>query len=191
MHQIEPHYNWRQYYIAEYDERSPFYGREYSEFEYSLALYDHYIHPQWDDFGSATLFAKILFADYDKGFAVVEVMGEWNDCLHNDIMFFKREIADPLLEEGISRFIIIGENVLNFHYSDDSYYEEWFDDVADADGWIAMLNFHDHVMEEIIRANIDNYILLGGSLNEMDWRTLKPSALFKKVDALAQKRLGA
>lgn len=191
MHQIEPYYNWRQYYTAEDDERSPFYGREYSEFEYSLALYDHYIHPQWDDFGSPTLFAKILFADYDNGFAVIEVMGEWNDCLHNDIMFFKREIADPLIQEGISRFIIIGENVLNFHYSDDSYYEEWFDDVSDSDGWIAMLNFHDHVMEEIIRANIDNYILLGGSLNEMDWRTIKPGALFKKVDALAQKRLGA
>jgi hypothetical protein len=35
MHDIEPYYNWRYLYTAETDERSPFYGREYSEFEFS------------------------------------------------------------------------------------------------------------------------------------------------------------
>ena len=45
MHAIEPHYNWRDYYIASEDERSPFYGRIYSEFEFTHAIYDHVIHP--------------------------------------------------------------------------------------------------------------------------------------------------
>lgn len=189
MHDIEPHYNWRQYYTAEDDPRSPFYGREYSEFEFTLQLYDHYIHPQWDDFGSSTLFIKILFANYIEGYAVIEIMGEWNDCLHNDIMFLKREIADLLIEEGISKFILIGENVLNFHYSDDSYYEEWFEDVSDEDGWIAAINFRKHVTDEFSHANIDSYFLMGGQLDDFEWRTAKPETLFKKINGLAERRL--
>ena len=41
-------------------------------------------------------------------------------------MFLKRNIIDELVGEGIDKFIMIGENVLNYHASDDSYYEEWF-----------------------------------------------------------------
>ena len=94
-------------------------------------------HPQWDGFGSSTLYIKILFVDYDEGCAIIEMIGEWNDCLHNDIMHLKREVIEDMQLEGIYRFILIGENVLNFHYSDDSYYDEWFDETADVDGWIA------------------------------------------------------
>jgi hypothetical protein len=188
MHSLEPYFNWRQYYTAEEDPRSPFYGREYSEFEFTNALYDHYIHPQWDEFGTPTLFMKILFADYIKGYAVIELLGEWNDCLHNDIMFMKRDIADTLIENGINKFIIIGENVLNFHYSDDCYYEEWFDDVSDDDGWIALVNFPEHVIEEFERANVDSYFLLGGQLNETNWRTLTPQKFFERVSNYAGRR---
>ena len=60
MHTIEPHYNWRNLYIASEDKLSPFYQREYNEFEFSQAIYDHYIHPQWDQIGSATLYIKII-----------------------------------------------------------------------------------------------------------------------------------
>ena len=35
MHTLEPYWKWRDYYTAEEDEKSPFYGREYSEFEFS------------------------------------------------------------------------------------------------------------------------------------------------------------
>ena len=42
---------------------------------------------------------------------------------------------------------MIGENVLNFHASDDCYYEEWFQEVED--GWIAAVNFRDHVLKEL------------------------------------------
>jgi len=119
MQDIEPFYNWRELYIASEDDRSPFYEREYSEFVYTNTIYNFYIHPQWDDFGSNTLYIKILFADYEQHFAVIEFIGEWNDCLHNDIMLLKREIIDVMIGTGINKFILIGENVLNFHASDE------------------------------------------------------------------------
>ncbi len=97
MHDIEPHYSWRNLYSAEEDERSPFFGREYSEFEFTNSIYGYCIHPQWDEIGSPTLFIKILFVDYDEKFAVIEMLGEWNDCLHNDIMFLKRDAIDKLM----------------------------------------------------------------------------------------------
>ena len=60
MHHIEPHYSWRHIYTAEEDSASPFYGREYSEFTFSDRVYDHLIHPQWDNIGSTTLFTPAL-----------------------------------------------------------------------------------------------------------------------------------
>lgn len=72
MHAIEPFFNWRHLYAAEEDERSPFHGTEHSEFEFNLAVYDHVIHPQWDAFGSSTLYLKVLYADYDEGYAILE-----------------------------------------------------------------------------------------------------------------------
>ncbi len=191
MHTLEPYYNWRGLYIANEDPHSPFYGREYSEFEFEQKIYDHYIHPQWDNFGSQTLFIKIIYADYELGFAIMELMGEWNDLLYNDIMFLKREIVEALNLEGIHKFILIGENVLNFHHSDDSYYEEWFEDVNDHDGWIAMLNFRDHVLEDFARANIDSYFVMGGKLNELRWRTMLPEQLMESVEQHVMRRLNA
>ena len=189
MHDIEPYYRWRPLYSAEEDENSPFFGREYSEFEFENRVYDHYIHPQWDDFGSQTLYLKILYVDYEDGYAIIEFMGEWNDTLYNDIMHLKREVIEVLMQNGISKFILIGENILNFHRSDDSYYEEWFDEVTDNEGWIALVNFRDYVMEEFKRANIDSYLVLGGDINEIEWRTLSPQVFFEKVADKVQKRL--
>jgi hypothetical protein len=190
MHLIEPYYNWRNHYISNEDSRSPFYGRENSEMFYTDHIYDHYIHPQWDNIGSPTLFVKILFADYEDGFCIIEMIGEWNDCINNDIMTFKRDVIEPLMCEGISKFILIGENVLNFHESDDCYYEEWFDEVEDMDGWIALLNFREHVIEVFEEANIDSYFVLGGKMNNLGWRTLTPTSLFNKVKGFVMRRLG-
>jgi hypothetical protein len=188
MHYVEPYYNWRGYYIASEDPLSPFYRREYSEFEFNNAVYNFYIHPQWDSIGSPTLFIKILFTDYDSGFVIIELLGEWNDAIENDIMILKRDIIEPILEQGITKFILVGENVLNFHYSDDCYYEEWFDEVED--GWIAMVNFHEHVITEFERANVDHYFLMGGELEEIEWRTYLPQQFFDKVESLVNKRIG-
>ena len=131
MHEIEPFYNWRHIYISEEDPKSPFYGRIYSEFEYTQAIYNYYIHPQWDEFGSRTLYLKIIYADYELGYAVIEMIGEWNDAIENDIMTLKRDVIDFLMHEGISKFILITENVLNFHSGDKDYYEEWYDEVSE------------------------------------------------------------
>jgi hypothetical protein len=186
---LEPYYNWRHLYTAEEDELSPFHGRHYSEFEFTNAIYDHVIHPQWDNFGSTTLFVKILFADYDEGFAILEFIGEWNDCIHNDIMFLKRDVLEHLMGNGINKFILIAENILNFHPSDDLYYEEWWDEVEDTDGWISMVNVRDHVSRDMSDANIDQYFIMGGSLNHMKWRTLDPAVFCELVGSKVTLRI--
>jgi hypothetical protein len=187
MQDIEPYYNWLSIYNSSEDELSPFFGVEHSEFEYVNTIYNYYIHPQWDYIGSPTLYIKILYADYVQGYAIIELIGEWNDAINNDIMFLKRDIADVLIHEGINKFILIGENVLNFHKSDDSYYEEWFDDVED--GWIVMINFRDHVLLEFERANIDYYLGMGGEFETINWRTYNPMQLFERIEAGLMKRL--
>jgi hypothetical protein len=189
MHDIEPYYNWRGYYVASEDPYSPFFEREYSEFEFSSKLYNYYIHPQWDSFGSQTLFMKVLYCHYENGFAIIELIGEWNDLLYNDIMFLKREVIELMMQEGVSKFILIGENILNFHYSDDSYYDEWFDEVSDNDGWIALMNVREHVLADMGDAHIDRYFVSGGKLNEVKWRTMNPDQLFDQVEKHVMRRL--
>lgn len=188
MQDIEPYYNWREYYTSEDDNRSPFYRKEYSEFEFSNTIYNFYIHPQWDAFGSSTLYLKVLYADYKQGSIILELIGEWNDCLYNDIMFLKREVIDTFIAQGIRKFVLIGENVLNFHGSEEDYYEEWFDDIDD--GWIAFVNFREHVEDEMIRSHIDRYVLLGAPFNDLNWRKYKPQAFSMLIDSMMQKRLG-
>jgi hypothetical protein len=189
MHQIEPYFNWRPYYTAEADKHSPFYKRTYSEFYFSNSVYDYYIHPQWDEIGSSTLYLKILFVDYDLEFAIIEFIGEWNDAISNDIMFVKREVVDPLVDCGIKKFILIGENVLNFHHDGDDYYDEWFQDVED--GWIAAINFQEHVLREFHDHNIDYYLNFGGDLDDIPWRAMAPTGLYDKVKSILDKRLSA
>lgn len=189
MHSIEPFYNWRHLYVAAEDPDSPFYNREYSEFEYSNTIYNYYIHPQWDDIGSETLYIKILFVDYNEKYAIIEMIGEWNDAITNDIMYLKRDIIDELNYFGINKYILIGENVLNFHSSDDSYYEEWFDD-NDETGWIVLLNFREHVLKEFQHARIDYYFISGGELDEFEWRKFSPGQVFGNVSKVISKRLG-
>ena len=151
MHEIEPYYRWRDEYIADEDSKSPYYKQVYNELKYSQKIYNYYIHPQWDSIGSQTLYVKVLYIDYDQGYGIIELIGEWNDCLYNDVMFLKRELADYMIRAGISKFILMCDNILNFHSSDDSYYEEWCDDIADEGGWIVMINVQEHVLIEMAR----------------------------------------
>jgi hypothetical protein len=96
-------------------------------------------------------------------------------------------VVDVLIKYGITKFILIGENVLNFHYSDDCYYEEWFEDVEE--GWIAMVNFHEHVTHEFKRIHIDQYFAMGGQLDDLEWRTFRPSQFIDKVSSIVEKRI--
>lgn len=189
MHTIEPYYNWRGLYVASEDIQSPFFEREYSEFEFTHTIYNYCIHPQWDHIGSPTLFIKILYADYDEGFAIIEMFGEWNDALNNDIMYFKRDIVEVLMQCGISKFILVAENVLNFHGDEDAYYDEWFEEVEDMGGWIAVLNIRQHVLEEIQAADLDQYFVMGGALSDFSWRTLTPQQFYMLISRYVLKRL--
>ena len=82
MQDIEPYFKWRDQYIASDDPRSPYYGQQYSEFHYSHAIYNYYIHPQWDDMDSETLYLKILLVDYLEGFAIIEFIGSFTPGKH-------------------------------------------------------------------------------------------------------------
>ena len=186
MQDIDPFENWQYLYSSEEDERSPFFGREYSQFEFTNTIYNYYIHPLWDDFGSRTLYLKVLMADYDSGYMIVELIGEWNDAIENDIMTLKREVIDNFLKNGIRKFILIAENVLNFHSSDDSYYEEWYEDVSDVNGWIVILNMPEASQHDFIKARLNNYTEL---INYSQWRTLKPDLLFNQVDNMLLRSL--
>ena len=186
MQDIEPFYNWRHFYTAEEDLQSPFYRRTYSEFEYSQTLYNYYIHPQWDAFGSRTLYMKILFVDYEQHYAIIELLGEWNDAIENDIMTMRREITDNLFKLGITKYIMIAENVLNFHSSDDSYYEEWQEQLEDEHGWISIIDMPEQSKYDFKKARLTNYIEL---VELPQWRTLKPEFVFQLIDNEMTKRL--
>mgnify|MGYP001044442479 FL=1 len=187
MHKLEPFHRWLSEYDVSTDERSPFFGKEYNYDLYTNTIYGYYIDPGWDFIGSETLYIKILYVDYERGFVIIELIGEWNDALHNDIMHLKRNIVDQLQRIGINQFILIGENVMNFHGSDDCYYEEWFEDVED--GWIALVGFRDFVLAEMTEYNIDSYLNYGGNLQIDNWRTMKPQVFHKVVDGLIMRRL--
>lgn len=179
MHDIEPYYNWRHIYTAEEDVLSPFYGTEYSEFEFTNTIYNYYIHPQWDEMGSRTLYLKILMADYETNYAIIELMGEWNDAIENDIQTLKRSIIDLMIDRKIYKFILIAENILNFHSGDAEYYEEWYDDIKEKGGWIVALNMPEQTQFDFKKARLTNYITL---LFDEKWRVFNPMHLFEKID---------
>lgn len=104
MHEIEPYYLWRDDYIAAEDERSPFFETQYSEFYFDKQLYNFLIHPQWDDFGSTTMYIKVIYTDYDRNYSIIELIGEWNDAINNDIMLlFTTGITD--LDDEIAQLL--------------------------------------------------------------------------------------
>ena len=186
LQDIEPYFNWRHLYAAEEDPLSPIYRREYSEFEFSNTVYNFYIHPQWDDFGSRTLYMKILFVDYEQNYTIIELLGEWNDAIENDIMTLRRDITDIMFVRGISKFILIAENVLNFHSSDDSYYEDWREQLEDVGGWVVILDMPTQSQYDFKNARLTNYINL---FDFPQWRTLKPEIIFEQIDDLMIKRI--
>jgi hypothetical protein len=105
-------------------------------------------------------------------------------------MFLKRDLIDELIGKGIKHFILIGENVLNFHASGNEYYEEWFDDIGD--GWIVGLNFREHVIAEFKAFEIDWFILLfSENTNEIPWRNYLPRNLFDRINSTMKRFLNS
>jgi hypothetical protein len=102
-------------------------------------------------------------------------------------MYLYREVAEVLIDKGIKYFVLLGDNVLNFHADGNDYYSEWFDSIDE--GWIAGVNFRKHILEEMAHYHIDYYIITGGNLNQVFWRSMQPETLFQYVDGLIMKRL--
>ncbi|MEE9439194.1 MAG: hypothetical protein V3V14_09360 [Saprospiraceae bacterium] len=184
MHDIEPYHKWREYYIAANDDKSPFYSIVYDEFSFSNKIYNYFIHPQWDSIGSPSLYVKVLYVDYGIKTAMIELLGEWNDAINNDIMILKRNVIDKLLSNDISKFILFGDNVLNYHGDEDSYYEEWYEDVSDAGGWICFVNFRHHVISEMETINLQYYLLMGNQFNDILWRHKTPNYTIEYINQL-------
>jgi hypothetical protein len=182
MHDIEPWHGWRDEYRSEDDPTTPFYGQEYSEFTFTNKIYNYYIHPQWDDFGSETMYCKILYVDYKRSFALVELIGEWNDAIENDIMYLKRDLADLMIKKDISKWVLLCDNVLNFHGDEDDYYSEWYEDVRDEDGWICLINTFEHVYNEMQRYRLQYYLHFGPAFNDINWRKVKPPYLIDVIE---------
>jgi hypothetical protein len=122
---------------------------------------------------------KVLFADYDYNFAIIELIGEWNDAVENDIMQLKRSVIDLMIAKGIVKYILITENVLNFHSSDTDYYQEWSEDVRDEGGWIASINMPEQSQYDFHKSHIDYYVQL---LESPNWRTFQPNDFFQSID---------
>lgn len=187
MHTLEPFSGWLKYYDSSADDQSPFFEKEYNLDLYSDTIYGYYIDPAWDGFGSETLYLKTLYADYDQRFAILELLGEWNDAINNDIMTLKRGFLELLVQEGIHKFILLGGSIMNFHGSDDSYYEEWHQELEE--GWIALVDAPEFVCDEMRKYHLDVYISMGDSFQIENWRTLHPQRLFQLVEAAVPKRL--
>jgi MFS superfamily sulfate permease-like transporter len=129
---------------------------------------------------------KLLFIDYEEKYAIIELIGEWNDAIENDIAIFKRSVIDKLIQNGIKKFILIGENVLNFHSSDNCYYEEWHEDVLEDGGWVVMIGLPEQSQHDFKKARINYYVEL---FDFPQWRTTLPQFLFASVDNFILKRL--
>ena len=73
---------------------------------------------------------------------------------------------------------------MNFHSDDDCYYEEWYDDVKDEDGWVCFINTREHVLAEMNSVHLKNYVMLGDEYNEILWQKLKPRGVYEHIQTI-------
>jgi hypothetical protein len=188
MHELRPHSGWENRYRATEDPRCPFYLEQGAPELGYHRMYDFVIHPEWDSVGCETLFVKQIFADYEQGYVVLELIGEWNDAVHNDVMEVKRRFADPLLAQGVDKFLLIADNLLNFHAGESDYYAEWAEETEG--GWVVILNARDHVLQDLTDARLTRYVWAGERYRFGAWRAQDPLALCQGVDQMIQRQLG-
>ena len=101
-------------------------------------------------------------------------------------MELKREVLDKLMAEGIVKFILIAENVFNFHSGDKDYYEELYDELSDEDGWAVLINFNPAAQHDFLLRKLNRYIEL---MEISAWRTYKPEHFFQFIDQKLSQRL--
>ena len=81
---------------------------------------------------------------------------------------------------------MIAENVLNFHSSDDSYYEEWKEQLRDDHGWVVLLNMPEQSKYDFKKARLTNYVEM---MELPQWRTMKPEIIYQLIDNIMNRRL--
>jgi hypothetical protein len=188
LRDIEPFFGWLALYSHEHDERSPFHDVEHNLFYYDRSINHIPAHPLWDDFGSESLLLKILFANYDRGYAIVELFGEWNDLYDNDFKLLAENCLTHLIDQGIDKFILICENVFHCYLDADDYYQALSEELEG--GWICTLRPRQAVREEMEAYDIAPYFYWSPLLDELPWRRLKPHQLYELVDSRMRKVLG-
>ncbi|MEO0473511.1 MAG: hypothetical protein AAF206_28115 [Bacteroidota bacterium] len=179
LRHIEPFYGWLNLYSHEQDERSPFHQVEHNMFYYDRSINHIPAHPLWDDFGSESLLTKILFVDYDQGYAILELFGEWNDLYDNDFRLFAENCLTYLVDHGVQQFVFICENVFHIYPDTDDYYQAMQDELED--GWMAVLRIRPNVREEMDQYGIAEYFYWSPVLDQISWRKLKPPQLYQLV----------
>lgn len=177
---IEPFYGWLVQYSHETDDRSPFHGVQHNLFYFDRFIHNIPCHPLWDDIGSESLLVKILYADYDIGYAIIELFGEWNDLFENDYKLLAENCLTYLIDQGIQRFILIGENVFHIYLETDDYYQALQEELED--GWICVMKMREEVREEMEQYGILDYFYWSPIVDELNWRRLRPKQLFRIVE---------
>jgi len=119
-------------------------------------------------------------------YIVMENMGEGNDAIENDIMTLKKDVIEHFSDQGINKYILIAENVLNFHGSDREYYEEWREELQEDDGWAVLLNMPEQTQYDFKKLRLERYLEL---VDLPDWRIYKPIHLFRKIQSEQERRL--
>ena len=122
--ETEPFYGWLGLYNPAEDENGPFYGVEANLSDYERFIYTFPAHPDWNDIGSDSLLVKVLFVEYEQGFAIIELFGEWNDLHLNDFKLLAENLFTYLLDCYVNKIILICENVFHIYLDTDDYYQE-------------------------------------------------------------------
>jgi len=76
---------------------------------------------------------------------------------------------------------LLCDNVLEYHGSDDSYYEEWWDDIKEEGGWITVLNLREHILTEMEQVRLQHFINIGEEFNEVNWRKPTPKLVYNEI----------
>jgi hypothetical protein len=186
---IEPYFGWLHLYSHEQDEHSPFHDVEHNLFEYDRHIYTFNAHPLWDTIDSESLLVKILYVDYHTGFAIIELLGEWNDLFDNDFRLLIENCLQYLTDFEVYRFIFICENVFNIYLQDDDYYQAFYEDLIENEGWMCLLKARPMVIEEFERYNIGRFFYWNAQHDELKWRKLHPLQLYQTIDQSMHKLL--
>lgn len=188
LHHIEPFYGWLNIYSHDRDVRSPFHEVEHNLFYFDRSVNNIPAHPLWDYFGSESLLLKILYADYEMGFAIIELFGEWNDLFENDFKLLAENCLTYLIDHHIDKFILVCENVFHIYLEADDYYQALHEELGD-EGWVCALRTRENVWEEMEAYTIAHYFYRSPVLDEVPWRKLKPQQLYHLVASRMQQVL--